>query len=369
MRRGRSLAALCLLALLLCSVGRAQTIEEVVDGLELSAWQEEADGIDVRELILQLCTQPEAIDWEGLLRQAAEGVRAALSFLPGALLTLTAPALLGALNRRFLSGGLAGAAQLTCLLGEAQALLALFLQELEAARQAVERVGSLTEQVYPVLLTLLSMTGGSGAAGLMRPLYAFASGTLAGIVYRSAFVLASCAAALAVAGHLSGEVRLNRLFSLLQSASTCVTGACMTAFLAMLTAGGALGAARDGVSIRAAKYAVDSLLPVVGGEVAGAMDAVALSASLVRDAAGLTGLVLLASVCAAPIARLVGCLLVCRLAAALAEPLHAGEISACLEDFAGVLRMLLVAMCACAVLFVILVGTALRAGSLIFSMR
>lgn len=369
MRWAKGWAALCLMALLLCVPACAQTIEEVVDGLELSAWQEEADWLDVRELIVELCLRPGEIEWEGLLRQAGERVREALAFLPGALLTLTAPALLCALNRRFLTGGLAGAAQLVCFLGEAQALLTLFFQELTLAREAVERVGRLTETVCPVLTTLLSMAGGSGAAGLMQPLYAFVSGTLAGAVYRSAFVLASCAAALAVAGHLSGEVRLGRLFSLLKSASFYVTGACMTAFLALLTTGGLLGASRSGVSLRAAKYAIDSLLPVVGGEVAGAMDAVALSASLVRDAAGITGLVMLLGVCVPPIARLAGCLLVCRLASALVEPLHAGEISDCLEDFSGVLRMLLVALCACAVLFVILVGTTLRAGMLIFSMR
>lgn len=230
-------------------------------------------------------------------------------------------------------------------------------------------MGGLTEKVYPVLLTLLSMTGGNAAAGVMRPLYAFLSGALSSGLYRSAFVLASCAAAVAAAGRLSPDVRLHGLLKLLTSVSGYLTGACMTAFLAILTAGGLLGATRDGVTIRAAKYAIDSLLPVVGGEVAGAMDAVTLSAALVRNAAGITGLVLMLGVCLAPIARVVACMLICRVAGALVEPLHAGEISACLQDFSSVLRILLIALCACAVLFVILVGATLRAGALVFSLR
>lgn len=343
-------------------------LERVVDSLELSGWQEEAD-FDVRGLILELCAKPEAVDWEGLLSQVKAKLIQVLAFVPGALLSLTVPALLCALNRRFLTGELAQAAQLVCYLGEAQALIALFLGELTSARSAIERVGGLTEKVYPVLLTLLSMTGGNAAAGVMRPLYAFLSGALSSGLYRSAFVLASCAAAVAAAGRLSPDVRLHGLLKLLTSVSGYLTGACMTAFLAILTAGGLLGAARDGVTIRAAKYAIDSLLPVVGGEVAGAMDAVTLSAALVRNAAGITGLVLMLGVCLAPIARLVACMLICRVAGALVEPLHAGEISACLQDFSSVLRILLIALCACAVLFVILVGAALRAGTLVFAMR
>ena len=373
MKGGRALLLAALVMLLFAPSACAQGLEDVVDGLDLSAWQEEADesGLltDVRQTIIDLCVEPDQIDWDALGERALAQVRQALAFVPRALLCLVGPALLCALNRRFLSGELAGAAQLVCLLGEAQALLALFLGELASARAAVERVGRLSDQVYPVLLTLLSMTGGSAAVGLMRPIYAFLSGALSSVMYRSAFLLASCAAALAVAGRLSPAVRLSSLLKLLRSACGYLTGACMTAFLAMLTAGGLLGASRDGVSIRAAKYAIDSLLPVVGGEVAGAMDAVVLSASVVKNAAGITGLVLLLGVCLTPIVQLIACVLVCRLSAALVEPLHAGEISACLEDFAGVLQLLLIALCACAVLFVILVGSALRAGTLVFALR
>ena len=364
---------LVVLLALLCGGARAEeagqgTPEAVVDSLELSGWQEEAD-FDVRGLILDLCAKPEAVDWQGLLSLAKARLREAVAFAPGALLSLTIPAILCALNRRFLSGELAQAAQLVCFLGEAQALIVLFLGELASARAAIERVGGLTEKVYPVLLTLLSMTGGNAAAGVMRPLYALLSGALSSGLYRSAFVLASCAAAVAAAGRLSPDVRLHGLLKLLTSVSGYLTGACMTAFLAILTAGGLLGATRDGVTIRAAKYAIDSLLPVVGGEVAGAMDAVTLSAALVRNAAGITGLVLMLGVCLAPIARVVACMLICRVAGALVEPLHAGEISACLQDFSSVLRILLIALCACAVLFVILVGATLRAGALVFSLR
>ena len=45
----------------------------------------------------------------------------------------------------------------------------------------------------------------------------------------------------------------------------------------------------DSAAVRTARYAVDNLLPVVGGEVANTMDALVSSVLLVKNAAGAVG--------------------------------------------------------------------------------
>ena len=77
----------------------------------------------------------------------------------------------------------------------------------------------------------------------------------------------------------------------------------------------------DGVTMRTAKYAASSLVPMVGGMVSGTMDTMLGCALLVKNAAGLAAILLTMSVVLMPVLRLVAQMFLLRLASALAEPL------------------------------------------------
>ena len=184
-------------------------------------------------------------------------------------------------------------------------------------------------------------------------------GVLTEFIRRIMGTLCAGAAVLAAAGNLSERMSLKGLFSLCCSAGSWLLGGVMALFAGMTALGGVLGSARDALSLRAAKYAAGSLLPIVGGDVAGTMDSMVYSAALVRQAAGVTGVLVMLGVCLRPVLRLVLTLLSCRLSAALLETVADGALRRCMEQMAQCVRLLLAASLAGAALFIMLIGVCL----------
>ena len=360
--------ALVLLALLLLALpARAESLDAAVNALPLDGLDEFAREsgaeTDARSLLNRLLTENMTGQAPSLVQALRETAQNALREAFPSLLTLMAPALLWALGRQLTGGGKLGAAsELVCYLAEASLLAAMFAAQMDAARAAIGRIADLIARFHPVMSALLSATGAAGLAGLMRPAGALAAGLLTNVMTRAAFSLSGAAAVLAAAGGLSGRVTFDGLFKLCKGAANWIMGGATTLFLALMTAGGLLEGAKDGAAIRAAEYAVDNLLPVIGGDVADTVGALASGAALLRGALGVTGTALLIGACLAPAARLTAAILGCRLAAALAEPAADGPLVKCLRGFADAMQILLVAMAACASLFLVIASAGVAAG-------
>lgn len=343
---------------------QAEELQQVMDGLDLSAWQSALDEAeihwDVREMLRSLVSGDAESTLNALInavRQMIANEVRSIHILAGKLL---APALLWAAARLILGEGrTSNAAGMVCYLMGACIMLDSFGEELKRAQAAAGCVGTLTGQVFPVLTALMSASGRVGTAGWMGTLVTFCGGTMTALVQRVMAVLGSGAAILAAAGNLSESVSFKSLFRLCCSAGNWLLSGIMALFIAMTTLGGLMGSAQDGMTIRAAKYAAGSLLPVVGGDVANTMDTMVYSAALVRQAAGITGVVVMLGVCLRPIIGLIMTLLTYRLTAALIEPVSDGALRQCMEQMAQCIRLLLVASLVSAVLFISLTGICL----------
>lgn len=265
-------------------------------------------------------------------------------------------------------GGAGKAAGYICYLAGAAALTALFTRSLAYARDAAAQIADLTQALSPLLAAVLAAMGAQASAGLLPSVAALMQSAMASLLTRLAPTLAAASAALAAAGNLHETMRLKKLGRLLTDGVGWMSGILITVFLGVASLGGLLSSARDGVTLRAAKYAVDNLFPVVGGELADTLEAVAGSALVIKNALGVTGAVLLVSLCAGPLIRLTLSLLACRLAAALAEPVADGAMLDMAEGFALAFRALLICLATAAALTLILVGSAVSAGGAVASL-
>ena len=103
-----------------------------------------------------------------------------------------------------------------------------------------------------------------------------------------------------------------------------------------------------------------ALLPVIGKDVSDTLGTIASGTAVIRSAVGVTGTAVMLALCLEPALALICDMLVCRLAAALSEPVAAGPLTRCLKGFADALMILLLAQVSAAALFLILAGMALR---------
>lgn len=100
-----------------------------------------------------------------------------------------------------------------------------------------------------------------------------------------------------------------------------------SAFFAYLLIGGVIGKTVDGVMINAARFGVKSYVPIIGGYVSDGFDVVLAGCALVKNAVGMTGLLILLSVVVAPVGKLIAFDLILRFAAGVVEPLGVSGIS------------------------------------------
>lgn len=325
---------------------------------DLSAWQITLDAaeaeLNVGEVMrLLLAGNGEAAAHhlgEFFRRTAAQEWQGIGSLLRRLLI----PALVWAVIRRISGGGQAGgAAELTCYLICSGVVLKEFSRALEIASDTARRIAGVSGQVFPVLTALMSA---SGAAGWMQLPVSWCGGVLSSFVQRLMQVLGGSAAVLAVIGNLTERLSLESLFKLCCRVGNWLLSGVMMVFGGLIALGGVMGAAQEGMAMRAAKYAAGSLLPVVGGDIAGTLDSMVYSASLVHRAAGVTGCAVMLAVCVRPLVCLALSMLAHMLTAALTEPLADGALNRCIAQMGAVIRFLMAASLVSAALFIMLTG-------------
>ena len=139
-------------------------------------------------------------------------------------------------------------------------------------------------------------------------------------------------------------------------------GVGFTVFLSVTALQALGGAAADGVSLRTAKYMVDHFVPVVGGMFADTMDTLVGASLLIKNAVGVTGLVMLLSACARPMVQTLCTAGIYRICAALTEPLGEQRISGMIHHFSQTLMMFFVVQLSVAGMFVLLTAQMLVVG-------
>ncbi len=368
MRTAARCALLCLALLLLCAdpVRAEQDAQRLVEALDVGPLEhaaEEAElDLNVPALLRGFVTGEIPLDPDSLLQKARALFLAAwqrtLAFFPGVML----PALLAALTARLAGGRGASVAQYVCCLAGALAEAALLRELIESIGGALRQTAGIAEAVFPLLAGLLAASGAGTTASMLASTAAFACRSAVHLFGTVGPRYCAINAAVAIAGSLNPRLSLNKLFGLLADLGKWAAGIAMTFLVGLLSVQGLLGAGYDSASVRAARYAVDNLLPVIGGEVADTLDAIISSARLVKNAAGVTGMALVVAVCVRPLLRTTAALICLRLAAAAMEPLGEDALAQMTERFAEVIRLLLIFASACTVQLLLLLGVFLVVG-------
>lgn len=245
---------------------------------------------------------------------------------------------------------------LACALCCAGALSRAFLSARAEAEGLISALVDASKALTPVMVSACAVSGAPVTAGLLTPLAAEGAAIAQFALRDAGLGLCSAAGAVAVAGSLSGRFPLDRLFDLLKTLVKWLLGMSAVLFGALALVQGGMGAARDSAAARAARSALESLVPVLGGGLSDSAGALAVSAGTLRRAVGFTGVALSLSVCAGPMLRLTGHMLSARLAAAVLEPIIEGGAARLVERFGELFELLLAVCLTCEIMTALLAG-------------
>ena len=221
---------------------------------------------------------------------------------------------------------------------------------------SVKLVASVKTQingVAPVLLTLMTAAGASGSAGVYTPTVAALGSGMTGIVTFVAFPALLMALTFDVIDSVS-TLKLGKTSEFFRSASKWLLGTAFFLFITVISVSGITASVRDGISVRAARFAVSKYVPIIGGYLSQGFDFIMAGNVLIKNAIGTSAVALVVLFVLPVVSKVAVFTLTLKLTAAVAEPLG-GErfcgIMTSVSKSSSLIGTVIVAMTALYVLF------------------
>ena len=151
-----------------------------------------------------------------------------------------------------------------------------------------------------------------------------------------------------------GNDGLKRIGGLLKWLITILLSVVLLAFIAYLNLSGVISGGADAATVKAAKFTISNLVPVVGGVISDTAETLLAGASVLRNAAGVFGMLAVLGICVVPFLNLGVHYLMYKCTAALAATASGnGRITGLIEALGTAFGLILAMTAACAVLLVV----------------
>ena len=289
---------------------------------------------------------PKAADsfGEGLWNVVSAGLKLvspSMSEAAQCCLRVLGAALLIALVRQMAPSVPAQALELAGVAAGAALLLEPSASLITLGAESVEELQTYGTLLLGVLTGAMAAAGGVSASAALYVGTAFFNALLTAAVTAVFLPMLWMLLALSIARAAVGESILEKLRDLLKWLMEWTLKLSLYLFTGYMAVTGVVSGTADAAAGKAARIAISGAVPVVGGILSDAADAVLLSAAAMGSGAGMWGILAVIALFAAPAVR-IGCqYLMLRLTAAVGESLGGGRCAALAGDFAGAMGLLL----------------------------
>ena len=298
----------------------------------------------------------------GIIKYFFLEIIANLTLLGKLLIIAVICTMLEQLQSGFDQANVAKAAHFVCMLALITIALGSFQMTVGSGLEAINRMVTFMKMLLPVLLVLLTAMGGITSAALLQPVLMVFLSFMGVFTQGIIFPLIYLTAVLSIVNNISDRFKVSRLAALMKQLTKVGIGLVLTLFIGVISVEGVAGAVVDGVTLRTAKFMTGAFIPVAGSMFADALDAVIGGSLLLKNAIGLTGVIVLGIIVIFPVIKILAVAIVYRLAAAILQPLGDTIIADTLENMSGSIFLAFAAVCAVAIMFfltiTIIVGAA-----------
>ena len=232
----------------------------------------------------------------------------------------------------------------------------------ELAKSTILSMADFMAALMPVLMMLLASVGGFTEATLLDPvIMGFA--TVSSRIYINVIIpIIFMSFVLQFVKNISSDYKVNNLTKLLKQVAIWTQGIVMTIFIAVITLRSIAAATIDQVTIKTAKFAVDTFIPVVGKCLSDAISTVAGYSLLLKSAISGLGLVIILIIVLLPIIKLLVMAFLYKLAAALIEPISDSRTVDCINSVGDSLILLMSCVISVSIMFFIMIAIVASTG-------
>ena len=206
--------------------------------------------------------------------------------------------------------------------------------------QTVRQISDYGKLLLPVLTAALSAQGGVTTSAALYSATALFDAILSGLISRVLIPLVYVFLALATANSALGEDLLKKFRDSVKWMMTWILKTILYIFTGFISITGVVSGPTDAAVLKAAKLTISGVVPVVGGILSDASEAVLVSAATVKNAVGLYGLFAVLALWMGPFLRIGAHYLMLRLTGMVCGIFGSKRLCELIQDFAGAMGFL-----------------------------
>lgn len=281
---------------------------------------------------------------EGLwrvIKASLQKLNPALTQAAGICLQVTAVILLTALAGGFGPKRGGSAMELASAVAVAGALLEPSAAMIRMGEETVLSLSEYGKLLLPVITSAMAAQGGATASAGLYAGTALFDSILSLVISRLMMPMIWLYLALAVGNAAVGEPILGRMRDFCRWLMTWVLKICLYLFTGFLSITGVISGSADAAALKAAKLTISGAVPVVGGILSDASEAVLVGAGVMRSSAGIYGLLTIGALFLAPFVQMGVQYILLKATAALCASFGKSGAVELISDFTGAMGLIL----------------------------
>lgn len=236
-------------------------------------------------------------------------------------------------------------------------VLTNFSNIISLIKESIQNMTSFTNLLIPIMMTLIITTGSVTTATIIQPILVFMISLIGNFINNIAIPIVLVSTALGIVSKISNKVQIDRLAKRLKSSTIWIIGVILTLFVTLVSVDGTLSSSVDAVTSKTAKAAVSNLIPVVGKILGDAVDSVIGCSSILKNAVGIVGVIIILAISIGPIIKLLLFMAIYYIGAAICEPIADEKVVKLLDTMGDTFKILLGLMFSMSTM--IIIGTTL----------
>ncbi len=209
------------------------------------------------------------------------------------------------------------------------------------AGDTIQQLSDYGKLLLPVMTAALAAQGGVTTSAALYTGTAVFDALLGNLLTTLFVPLVYLFLVLAAAHSALGEDLLKRFRDFIKNTVSWCLKILLTIFTTYMSITGVVSGTTDAAALKAARVTISSVVPVVGGILSDASEAVLVSAGLMKNAAGIYGIIAVCALFLYPFLRIGLQYLLLKATAAICSIFGTKEITGLIEDFATAMGLLL----------------------------
>ena len=345
---------------------RQELTDDIIDNtqeLDLDLLQQWVDGLDssffgsLKETIIAIAQGQRQPSFDQLIQVFVNQLFSAVTRVLPIIVSIVGISLLCSLLSSLTGGFLSNPTkQLIGFVSYCAVAVIVLTRTFSLVKNTSEVVGGVKqfmELVFPVLLTIITVVGGANSGAVFQPMMSVLTTTITSFVVELILPAVVAVIVFTMISSLSDGIKLNKLTEFFNSGIKYALTAVFSLFVTFLTAQGLTGGIIDTVSIKTAKFAMQSYVPIVGGYLSDGFDLMMASFVLIKNSLGVVSLFALLIFIVSPIVNVIVFSLGLKLASGIIEPLGDTKISKMLYDLSKNVNILLAIILGVAFMFIV----------------